>query len=424
VTTLAAESPRAAAHAPDALAPPPGNPRFPLMDGLRAIAAMSIVLTHCSGLTGFNTAKALGAYTARLNAGVALFFVLSGFLLYRPFLAARFEGRPRPRIRDYARRRLLRIVPAYWLALTVLAATVGLPGVFSHDWFAYYGFLQIYSPNWILGGIGPAWSLCVEMSFYVALPLIALALARVQRGHRREAMIRIEAAALAALALGALAFRTWLHADDPTSVLQSTLLCNLDWFCAGMALALASVAWAGRERESAAARLVARRAWLSWAAAALVLWVMSTQLGLPRGYPPVYDETQWLAEHVLYIAFGTLLALPAVFGDPRDGAIRRLLGHPVLAWVGLVSYGIFLWHAPLLVNGWQNGAGDVLPFSLPFVSSLLVTTASATACAAVSYYLVERPILRFKDRGRRPPAASAPRPGPAGRPDRVPATAG
>jgi peptidoglycan/LPS O-acetylase OafA/YrhL len=127
---------------------------------------------------------------------------------------------------------------------------------------------------------------------------------------------------------------------------------------------------------------------------------------------------------VLYITFGTLLALPAVFGDPRDGAIRRLLGHPALSWLGLVSYGIFLWHAPLLVNAWQNGAGDVLPFSLPFVSSLLVTAASATACAALSYYLVERPILRFKDRGRRRPPASPPRTGPLGEPDRVPATAG
>jgi peptidoglycan/LPS O-acetylase OafA/YrhL len=181
-----------------------------------------------------------------------------------------------------------------------------------------------------------------------------------------------------------------------------------------MGLALASVAWAAREGRTAS--LLARRAWPSWAAAAVVLWAMSTRLGLPRGYPPFYDGAHWLAEHVLYIAFGTLLALPAVFGDPRHGAIRRLLGHPVLSWVGLVSYGVFLWHASLLINAWRNGAGDVLPFSLPFVSSLLVTAASATACAALSYYLVERPILRLKDRGRRPPTASAPAP--------VPATAG
>ena len=126
--------------APDAVAPPPGNPRFPLFDGMRAIAAGSILVTHVAAITSFNLLNPLGAYTARLNMGVAFFFVISGFLLYRPFLAARFAGRPPPRIRDYARRRVLRIVPAYWLALTVLAATAGLCGVFTGDWWNYYGF--------------------------------------------------------------------------------------------------------------------------------------------------------------------------------------------------------------------------------------------------------------------------------------------
>ena len=117
--------------------------------------------------------------------GVAFFFVISGFLLYRPFLAARFAGRPAPRIRDYARRRVLRIVPAYWLALTVLTATVGLCGAFSRDWWIYFGLLQNNSQATVLCGIGPAWSLCIEASFYVALPLWALLMARVQRGRSR-----------------------------------------------------------------------------------------------------------------------------------------------------------------------------------------------------------------------------------------------
>ena len=90
--------PTVSSHAaPDAVAPPPGNPRFPLFDGLRAIAAGSILVTHVAAITSFNRLNALGAYTARLNMGVAFFFVISGFLLYRPFLAARFAGRPPPR---------------------------------------------------------------------------------------------------------------------------------------------------------------------------------------------------------------------------------------------------------------------------------------------------------------------------------------
>src|ERR1700748_2465920 len=83
---------------PEALAPPPGNPRFPLLDPLRAVAALSIVATHTAGLSGFNSKHAPGAWTARLDCGVAIFFVLSGFLLYRPFAAARLGGRPRARV--------------------------------------------------------------------------------------------------------------------------------------------------------------------------------------------------------------------------------------------------------------------------------------------------------------------------------------
>src|SRR5215212_10183836 len=87
-----------------ALAPPPGNPRFPLLDAMRAIAAFAIVFTHTASVTNFNSDNYFGQFTARMNIGVALFFLLSGFLLYRPFVAARYEGRPRVRIRDYTRR--------------------------------------------------------------------------------------------------------------------------------------------------------------------------------------------------------------------------------------------------------------------------------------------------------------------------------
>src|SRR3954468_20104855 len=112
--------------APDALRPPPGNPRFPLVDGLRAFAAIAVVITHTGFLSTFNAHGLAGEVTARLDVGVTLFFIISGFLLYRPFVAARLEHRPAPRIPVYARRRVLRIVPAYWLALTVLAIWPGL----------------------------------------------------------------------------------------------------------------------------------------------------------------------------------------------------------------------------------------------------------------------------------------------------------
>jgi peptidoglycan/LPS O-acetylase OafA/YrhL len=392
---------------PDAVAPPPGNPRFPLFDGLRAIAAGSILVTHVAAITTFNISNSLGAYTARLNMGVAFFFVISGFLLYRPFLAARFAGRPVPRIRDYARRRVLRIFPAYWVALTILTATVGLCGVFTGDWWIYYLLLQNNSQATTLCGIGAAWSLCIEAAFYIALPLWALLMARLQRGRAARTMLRIEVVALLTVSLLSIGARTWawgVHGHQ--SDVDISLLGNADWFAYGMALALASVVLAGRERQSRVVRVISDHSWVPWALAAVLWWLDSTQLGMDRHLPPVYNGSRWLAEHLIFPLIGFLLALPAVFGDPRRGLPRRILGNPMLAWIGLVSYGVFLWHQPLMTPLLNHGGDKVIP-GLPFVSLLVSLAAVSIAIAAASYYLVERPILRFKDR-RRPPPATAP----------------
>src|SRR3954451_1817555 len=140
-----------------ALTPPPGNPRFPLLDSLRAVAALSIVVTHVSGITTFNSSNPLGTYTARMNMGVTIFFLLSGFLLYRPFVAARLEGRPPIRIRDYTRRRIVRIVPAYWVALALLALWPGLTAFWDGPWWRSFTFTQIYWQDSTVQGIFPAW---------------------------------------------------------------------------------------------------------------------------------------------------------------------------------------------------------------------------------------------------------------------------
>ena len=96
---------------------------------------------------------AIAIFTSRLNSGVTLFFVISGFLLYRPFVAARFiRGRRALGTGRYAWHRFLRIVPAYWVALTVIALWLGLPHVFGPDAIVYYGFGQVYRFRTSSGG--------------------------------------------------------------------------------------------------------------------------------------------------------------------------------------------------------------------------------------------------------------------------------
>ncbi len=380
------------AASPPALAPPPGNPRFPLLDGMRAVAALLIVVTHASGASNFNTANPLGVYTARMNLGVTMFFLLSGFLLYRPFVAARREGRPPIRIRDFARRRALRIVPAYWVALTLLSIYPGLY-LFSDYWPRLYTFTQIYSARSTLAGIGPAWSLCIEASFYVALPFIALGIARLRPS------VRGEVGALIALAIGSLALRTYLHDTHGPPILQNTLLCYLDWFCWGMIMAVISVATHGREASSRSLTLIVRRPWVPWATAAVVFWVLSTRLELPRGFFAIYTDYNYFGEHVLYALVSLLLLLPAMFGGWAGGWPRRLVGLRVMAWLGLVSYAIFLYHLPIMGEINAHGAQGWLPGS-GFLSLLLCTLAITIPIAAASYYVVERPALRLKERRR------------------------
>ena len=117
---------------PDAMSAPDG--RHPPIDGLRAFAAIAVLLTHVSIYSGLVAAGGDAArYAQRLEVGVAIFFVISGFVLYRPFLQARLDARELPRVGRYAGRRALRIVPAYWLALTVAAVVLSLPGVLSSE---------------------------------------------------------------------------------------------------------------------------------------------------------------------------------------------------------------------------------------------------------------------------------------------------
>lgn len=371
--TVAPAAPGAAADAPPALAPPPGHPRFPHVDGVRAIAALAIVAVHVFAFSGVTATSPVGAYTARLNVAVAIFFCISGFLLYRPYVAAASETRPTVRTRDYARRRALRIVPAYWTALTLLAIWPGLPGVFTSDWWRYYGFLQAYEARTAIGGIAPAWTLCVEVSFYALLPLYALAL------RRARGSLRIELCVLAVLSLGTLALRTALHHDGGAHVLESTLPGMFDWFAVGMALAVLSVA----------GRLPRPAGWAWWLGALVLFWLVATQIGAPR----VYDETlysgrAWLSEHVLYAAIAVCIALPAVAARDAHGP-RRVLGTRLLAWLGLVSYGIFLWHYPLLTELHDRGVDG-------WAALLVLGGGAAVACAALSYHVVELPWLRRK----------------------------
>lgn len=397
-----------------ALAPPPGNPRFALFDSLRGIAAVSILAFHVASLTAFLEQPVLGDALAVLGPrSLILFFVISGFLLYRPYVAARVTGRRRPRTSRYLRRRVLRIVPAYWVALTVLAIFPGIVGVFSDDWWRYYFFLQLYSYETLGGGIPVAWSLCVEVTFYLLLPLWAIAVGRVRIGSGPRAWLRAELGALGLAAAVGIVFQVAAARNVVSDLVASSLLGQSTWLALGMALAVASVAAQHGERESRAVRFVAERAGLCWLGA-LVAFAGLTALLQPGGVLEILASLtteqpvgETLAAIALTAAMSALLVLPAVFGESAGGWPRRLLAWGPIAWLGIVSYGLFLWHLPVAQllalpadPGHFSASGldlavEVSTATTPILFAL--TLAVASALAAISYYVVELPFLRRKE---------------------------
>jgi peptidoglycan/LPS O-acetylase OafA/YrhL len=382
--------------------------RFPLMDSLRAIAALSVLGAHAALFAGALSAKtALQPYALQLTTGVTVFFLISGFLLFRPFVLAAFEGADAPDVGAYAWRRFLRIVPAYWLALTVIAIWLSLDTVFDPAWHIplYYLFGQIYTADSGLGGLSQAWTLCVEVTFYAFLPIWAFATRRLGR--------RGQLAALAALFAGSFAWKLFAlgHANPSrlgpfeSGPWLHPLPNYLDQFAVGMALAVVS---AGGLSERARSWLA--RAWPWWLLAAVAYWALSTQTGVLEGG---LSDAELLLQHELQTIVALGLLIPAVFAWDRGGAIRRLLAWRPLLYVGLVSYGVYLWHNALLLKiagatrGWMSETLGFGP-NATFVALFVMGTAAAVAVASVSYYVVERPVLRLKRLVGPPPERQQP----------------
>ena len=388
-------APPQAERVPDAVAPPPRNPRFPLIDGMRAIAVFAVVLVHVAvfGVAGDSIAAKLALH---LNIGVTIFFLISGFLLYRPFIAHRTSGAPAPAIRDYARRRLLRILPAYWLVLAVLVLApglIGVPGGGGAQQIALIHTLPIGAGTECVEqvsycGLAQTWSLVVEFTFYAALPLYVLAAAALARGRSTGSWLRAELMLLTALSLvSVLLHFVVLDAVSLTSVVGGTLVGYFLWFALGMGLALVSVAIADREEAPPAIDAIALYPGPIWAVAIAIYAIVS--LALPAT-PYLIAAGDQLLAHLAFGLVALLLMLPAVFADNAGGAPRRFLENPVVAWLGLVSYGIFLWHYVVAIELGINGEG------LTFLPLLGATVAITIPVAAASYYLLERPLLRFK----------------------------
>lgn len=388
--------------APDVVAPPPHHPRFPLSEGVRGIAAIGVVIVHSwlfAGRFGDGTGLA-NRLIVRLDSMVAIFFLLSAFLLYRPMISHRAGGAPSPGVGSFARRRFLRIYPAYWLALTILAIYPGVSGVFSSEWWSFYSLSEYLHPvtsQAICPGEGyrcgllQSWTLTVEMTFYIVLPLFAALTAVIARRLSVRSWMRSELTVIASLGALSLALSLLPLGLRERSWFVYTFAAHFDWLGLGLALAVLSTVYGRREQDlPRPLRVLAEHPGASWAGA-FGLYLITVVAFQPVPFTVAqFTDAEFLGIHLLQCGVAFFVVFPVFFGNPNVGLPRRLLATRWLVWLGLISYSFYLWQVTIGIElGFGNAKGSFLPV---LIGTVLLTL----PLAAASYYFVERPLMRWK----------------------------
>ena len=330
--------------------------RVDSLTGIRAVAALLVVLTHAAYTTGKYPQGYVGLVYSRAEIGVPIFFVLSGFLLFAPWVkaAAQADGRRRPdseaaappSLRRYAWHRVRRIMPAY--AVTVVVAYLLYhfrmagpnPG---HTWeglFRNLTLTQIYTDDYMYSflhqGLTQMWSLAVEVAFYVALPFMAylLMVLLCRRRWRPGCLL----AGLGVLALVSPAWLILVHTTDwlPDGA-RLWLPSYLTWFVGGMVLA-------------ALQPLGVRAYAVACVPLAIVSYfIVSTPIaGEPTTSPAGLREA--LIKTAFYAAIATLVVAPLALrghrgvGGQPNGLYARVMSSRPMVFLGEISYEIFLIH--------------------------------------------------------------------------------
>ena len=380
-------------------------------DFVRAAACLTVLFHHLAqrmswqdqlaGLEWFRVFAQIGTF------GVAMFFVLSGFLLARPFWQALDRGEPAPSLRIYAMRRAARILPGFWLALLVsfvLSITVFgavLDGELVLRLIA--GIFAVADWHWVtlfpVEVNGPLWSISFEITSYLLLPLGFAALFLIGRWSGQGWQSRLIWLGVIGLALVAhWLFTRYYRVDMHERGWDYGLIGGAKYwmprfnpfaFFAMFAIgALASglqVRWA--EARHALFDLVAL-AMFAWG-----IYLMYVQLsaktadgwgwlGVPYGFP-------WFV-----LAVGLFLA-----ASPSSLLLGRLFDNLVTRYIAKISFGVYIWHYPVLELVrvyWDpqidhGQASDPVRFA---ITSTIITVITFTV-AHLSYHLVENPVIQW-----------------------------
>ena len=297
--------------------------------------------------------------------------------------------------------RAARVMPAYWCAFLVvvpLGAALDVAG--GSGWIRNLLLIHTFSPATVLTGIGAAWTLSIEMCFYLSLPLLFVLLRFVSRRQAVATRGLILFVTLVILIVVAYATQIvwWNNRHGLLATAHLWLPSHGDALASGMLLALLVEQ---RGNTPLASRISGRLERLTGPllAASTVTWLLSSRVGSPTSLTDTLTFRAQLLGHLLFTVSATLFLIPFCVSSSQSRIMRWSSVRPI-AWLASISYGVYLWHMAFLSGG---PAKDILPYSPGdgrLFTRLAVVIPASIVVAAISYRFIERPLINLAKRRR------------------------
>ncbi len=382
-----------------------GQGEFLAGDGVRGVGMICIIIAHLAGgalvidgvfAAGFRRAYGTfpGIVLSGLQLALPVFFVLSAYLISRPYVRAYVLGRRTPSLRRYLTHRVLRIIPVFWLLSVLMLLVYGSQHSGLIDWLAVFGFTQIYHDSGAAAFIGQAWTIDVEVAFYLIVPLSAWVMTQatrrlaVARGGR-ELSVRSRVVLITGLLGVAAVVSAVLRATTIGTLWTESPPATFYYFAPGVALA-------ALEFEFAAPLARGRFPHLP-----LVFGLTSVVMAAGLALAASLDTNALLRTRgALGVALATGLAFTALLARQRArGDSNSFIDNRVTRWLGARSYPCYIiqsatvFEVVRLVG--RVGGG-------PWTELLVLTALGlplTLAAGAIVHALVERPVLAW-GRGR------------------------
>ena len=384
------------------------------LEGPRGIGCLCVILVHVSVHSAPNVLAA--TRIDFLGQALTFFFVLSGFLLYLPYVKRLSQRREMPSTRTYLKHRVLRVFPAYLVIFLIVnfilriayienpynlswADSLAATGMITDplDLLAQLTLTQSLFPSTLQTGINPAWSLTTEWGFYLILPLIGACL-HAASGRIRRPFLAALWPALVLLIIGVatnVVVGILQHAyfpddilagywgDNWVAVLSRSFPALADTFAFGMVAAVIYVALT----DGALAR---------WSTARLLAIASAVMMiGLFGSFALFIFNPRHLATVFAFASCALIILIVAPLARGEDSLVAKIVDWRPLKHIGTISLSTYLWHYPVLLVVERAGlkvGDDFVGISVAFAIVAIITI----ALGSVTYRLVELPAMRLR----------------------------